>query len=155
MKLHSTPGTSKRLRSTASTFFQRTFRTPLSRLPAFVAILLAGDPPLSGGSVTIQQVVFTPEHLLDLLSSHNLPVEYGSGWTITAAGLQESEALLTATLADWVDFYFVPEPKRYLLYADHDEYTTLFAARRGTLSRLGTALTAEGFGEVADYVRVL
>lgn len=154
MQIHTTHEISK-LRRTAGTFFQRTFVTPpLNRLPAFVAILLAG-PPLASASLTLDEVVFTPEHVNRLLSRHHVPQECRSGWTITATGQQESKALLTAALDDWLDFYFQPEPNRFLLYADHDEYTTLFAARKGTLSRLATALAAGGVAEVSDYVRTL
>jgi len=153
MRIHSTPGTLKRLRRTASTYFQRTFRTPLKRLPVFVKIL--SDPSFASASVAVEQVVFPPKHLDSLLSSHQLPLEYGSGWTIEATGAKECVELLEATLADWLDFFFLPQPKRFLMYADHDEYTTLFAARKGSLSRLTTALTAAGVEEIPDYARSL
>ena len=99
--------------------------------------------------------MFTPKHLEGLLSSHQLPLEYGNGWTIEATGAKECVELLEAALADWLDFFFLPQPKRFLMYADHDEYTTLFGARKGSLSRLTTALAAAGVEEIANYERSL
>jgi len=153
MRIQSAPGTLKRLRRTAGTFFQRTFETPRDRLPAFVASLLAGDSPILSASITVQAVVSPPDHLESLLASHHLALPPGADWSITAAGQQESQALLTAALGDAVDFYSLPDPKRFLLFADHDEYTTLFAARKGTLSRLAGTLAAGRVAEVSDYVR--
>ncbi len=155
MRTEPTPGNVNRLRRTAAGFEQRTFRTPLEQLPAFVATLLAGPLPVTSASVVVRQVVFPPRHLEAVLSSHGLPPACQAEWSIVAEDADESMVLLTATFADWLDFFFLPLPKSYLLYADHDEYTTLFAARRGTLSRMGSAMTAAGFAEVSDYVREL
>lgn len=154
MRIQATPGELKRLRRTAGSF-QRTFRTPLDRLPKFVAALLPAHFLIASASLTLDEVVFTPKHLEALLSAHQLQLAYGSDWTISATGRQESTALLEATLADWVDFYFRPEPKRFLLYADHHEYTTIFAVRKGMVSRVADALKAAGFAEVPDFVRAL
>jgi len=155
MRTEPTPGSVNRLRRTAAGFQQRTFRAPLERLPAFVATLLAGPLPVTSASVVVRQVVFPARHVEVVLSSHGLPPACQADWSIVAEDAGESMALLTATFADWLDFFLVPLPKGYLLYADHDEYTTLFAPRRGTLSRLGDALTCAGFAEVSEYVREL
>jgi hypothetical protein len=63
--------------------------------------------------------------------------------------------LLEALLGDWLDFYFAPEPKHILLYADHDEYTTVFASRKGPLSQAANRLSALGIREIAGYARSL
>src|SRR5574341_488396 len=140
MKLKSTDGDLKRLRRIAGGQKQRTFKTPLGQLESFVATILGNEQCLISGRVVVEQVVFTPKHLEDLLSSHGLPLEYGLDQSIVAENALETSRLLTAALADWLDFYFEPVPKRFLLYSDHDEYTTIFAARAGPLSNLGTAL---------------
>jgi hypothetical protein len=155
MRTEATPGSVKRLRRTVAGFQQRTFRTPLEQLPGFVATLLAGPLPVTSASVVVCQVVFPPRHVEAVLSSHRLPPACQEGWSIVAEDADESKTLLAATFADWLDFFLLPVPKSYLLYADHDEYTTLFAAHRGTLSRMEWAMTAAGFAEVSDYVREL
>ena len=153
MRLTSIPGTSKRLRRMAATLHQRTFVTPVDYLTSFVAILLPATSSLKSASLTLENIVFTPDHLETLLSNHHLPPTCEAGWTITATGFLESHALLAAPLADAVDFYFLPEPKAFLLLADHDQYATLYAARKGTLSQLAAALATAGVSEVTSYLR--
>src|SRR6266576_2391538 len=126
----------------------------LKRLPEFVDCLLTSDPPLTCASAIVEQVVFTPKHLDALLTSHHLVPECRVGRTIVAAEVAESTALLEALLADWLDFFFEPSPPGFVLFADHDEYTTLFAGV-GTLRRRVGALKQKGFVEVSNYVRQL
>lgn len=153
MRLITRPNLS-RLRRTIATFDQRTFHTPLNDLPRCVDLLLAGKPEIATASVTIEQVVFPPERLEKLLANHELPLEC-RGRDILAEGHQQSIDLLVAALSDSVDFYFVPEPKRFILYADHDAFTTLFAARKGMLSAITDSLIRTGFKEEANYLRRL
>src|SRR4051794_33050607 len=122
MKLSKTPGSLKRLGRTPWRF-QHTFQTPLDKLRPFVAEIVSALDPLQAGSITIDQVVFEPEHLIAMLSRYNLPPEYGHEWTISAEGQQEVQELLEAALGDWLDFWFVPTPKPFAIYADHDEFT--------------------------------
>ena len=75
--------------------------------------------------------------------------------SVTAVGRQEVEELLHTTFADWFDFLFVPTPKPFVIYADHDEYTTFYANTRSNLNRVVEALSAQGFESVADYRRQL
>jgi hypothetical protein len=153
LEIRDSSGASK-LRRTVADFDQRTFQTPLNDLPTFVDLLLAGKPEIAAATVTIEQVVFTPERLERFLTDYELPLDYRDR-AIVSESHQESKGLLEAALSGWVDFYFVPTPRRFILYADHDEYATLFAARRGTLSAIAGSLTAAGFKEVPDYVRKL
>ena len=155
MKIDRAEGHLRRLRRTVASLEQRTFRTPLQRLEPFISCLLAQDPPFTTSAVLVDQVVFTPKHLEDLLTGHKLPLNYGEGQSIAAEDSQETVALLGAALADWLDFYFVPNPKKFILYADHDEYTTLFAVRKGTLSQLVGRLAQAGVSEVSGYHRDL
>jgi hypothetical protein len=68
-------------------------------------------------------------------------------------GREEVEELLIAALGDWVDFLFVPSPKPFVIYADHDEFITFYANTKSNLNRVGTALLARGFKVVEDYTR--
>jgi len=154
MQLLDADGELQRLRRNVAAFEQRTFRTPLDRLPNFVDCLLTSDPPLACASAIVEQVVFTPTHLDALLTSHHLVVKCHVGRTIVAADGAESSALLQALLADWLDFFFEPSPPGFVLFADHDEYTTLFAGV-GTVRRRAGALKQKGFVEVSNYVRQL
>ena len=133
--------------------FQQTFKTPLERLGPFVAAILDAHGPLESGRVTLTNVVFEPKHFLAMLERHRLGSACSHGLTITAERGNELPELLEATFADWIDFLFVPTPGRFALFADHDEYTTLFAARKGNLSRMENALSRAGFARVDDYRR--
>jgi hypothetical protein len=63
--------------------------------------------------------------------------------------------LLEAALSDWIDFIFVPTPKPFVIYADHDEFTTFYANTKSNLNPVVEALSARGFKRVQDYERDL
>jgi hypothetical protein len=156
MQIVEAPGAAQRLRRSLgrpSGQYQETFRTPLKQLGAFAATVLGAHAPIESGEVTVGQVVFTPKNLEALLVAHRLPLTYGQDWTIAASGPHETAALLEAVWGDWLDFYFTPTPKRYHIFADHDEYTTIFAATKGHLAKVATALAGAGFSRVDGYER--
>jgi hypothetical protein len=65
------------------------------------------------------------------------------------------EELLHTAFTDWFDFLFVPTPKPFVIYADHDEYTTFYANTRSNLRRLVETLSAQRFKEIAEDRRQL
>lgn len=135
--------------------FQQTFVTPLRRLQNYVEVIVSANQKMKSGCVTIEQAVFEPKHLIKLLSSYSLPLRYGCGVSLTANGQQEVQMLLLAIFSDWVDFIFVPRPQSFVIYADHDEYTTFFADSRSNLNRIAKALADGGFEMIPDYERRL
>jgi hypothetical protein len=66
------------------------------------------------------------------------------GISLTAAGQQEIETLLHAAFSDSIDFIFVPEPRPFAIYADHDEFTTFFAHTRSNLNHVVTLSSIRG-----------
>jgi len=154
MKMSDTPGALKQFRRT-SWKFQRTFQTPLKNLQTFVTTIISVIQPFEAGRLTIEQVVFEPKHLISLLTSYSIPPRYEHGLSVFAVSQQEVEALLQAVLSDWIDFIFVPEPKPFVIYADHDEFTTFYAHTRSNLNRVIKALSGQGFEPVSDYERRL
>jgi len=154
MKLSQIQGSLKRFRRTPWRF-QQTFHTPLQNLQPFVSTIASALEPLRGGCVTIDQVVFEPKHLIKLLAEHCLPVEYGHDWSLPAESQHETEVLLEAALGDWVDFVFVPIPKPFVIYADHDEYITFYGNTKSNLNRISQVLAANGFKKVSGYEREL
>jgi hypothetical protein len=153
MTVAEAPGAVKQFRKKAWKF-QQTFQTPLNNLQAFVKIIVEVQG-IQGGSLTIDQVVFEPKHLIRLLGSHSLSARYQRGLSISAHGQQELLALLEAALSDSVDFVFVPEPRPTAIFADHDEFTTFFANTRSNLNRVVTELSERGFKTIRDYERHL
>jgi hypothetical protein len=156
MTLSEATGALKKFRRTAWKF-QQTFLTPKQRLPSYVAGIMSANEQMKSGCLTIEQAVFEPTHLINLLASHSLPPRsrYGCGLSLTATGQQEVEMLLLAIFSDWIDFIFIPEPKSFAIYADHDEYTTFFAHTRSNLNRVVKALAEGGFKMIPDYERRL
>jgi hypothetical protein len=143
MTLTQVPGSLKRFRKTPWRF-QKTFQTPLKDLHRFAAAILSSHDPASTGCVTIDQAVFEPKHFIALLAEHSLPAQYGRDWSVTAKGRQEIAELLEATLSDWIDFIFVPTPKPFVIYADHDEYTTFYANTKSGLNAVVEPLSIGG-----------
>jgi len=133
--------------------FQRTFKTPLKDLNRFVSSLLAPFS-LDNGVLSTDEVVFEPKNLLRELASGSGPSTNDRyEFIIRAAGQTEIARLLEAALGDWVDFVFVPTPELFAIYADHDEFTTLYSDDESRLIRLASALEKAGFEPVATYVR--
>jgi hypothetical protein len=154
MKVSDDPNALSQFRKTPWAF-QQTFKTPLKRLEPFVATIASSSQPLRLASVTIEQVVFEPKGWIGLLTRYSLPVRYEKGVSVIAEGRLEIEELLRAALSDWVDFLFVPTPEPFVIYADHDEYTTFYAQDRSNLSQVTEALLAQGFEQIAGYERAL
>lgn len=151
MEVTHVPGATKRLRKAVGRY-QATFHTPLEQLPAFVATLLGAAEALRSASVTIEQVVFEPKNLHALLPTVGLEA-IRRDTVITTVGHHTSDQLLRAALADWVDFFLVPVPQQYVLYADHDEYLTLFAATKSVVSSVRSVVRSAGFEQVSGYQR--
>ncbi|MCI0350760.1 MAG: hypothetical protein L0Z53_15150 [Acidobacteriales bacterium] len=120
-----------------------------------MATIVSAAGPMQSGCVTIDGVIFDPKHLTALLAKFSLPPEYGSEWSVTAHGQQEVQELLQAVLSDWIDFAFTPAPKPFVIYADHDEYTTFYANTKSNLNRVVNALSEQGFERIDDYERQL
>ena len=89
-----------------------------------------------------------------LLASQSLPPSLQRESSINVVGQQQVGALLEAALGDWVDFWFVPTPKPFVIYADHDEYTTFFANSKSNLNGVVEPLVKQGFKTV-EYERSL
>ena len=135
--------------------FQQTFKTPLKNLANFVATILSGCSGLRGASITIDAVVFEPKHLIDLLNSHPIAARYTKGVTLTADNPEEVPSMLEAALGDSIDFIFLPTPKPFAIYADHDEYATFYSHSRSGLNCVTQPLVATGFTAVPNYHRRL
>ncbi|MBL9173946.1 MAG: hypothetical protein JNL10_10465 [Verrucomicrobiales bacterium] len=145
-------GSIKRFRRTPWRF-QATFSTPLRKLGDFSSTILSSLGDVREGILVIDSVVFEPRHLIDLLQRNGLAGEVARDRSITAVGPRELGELLEAALGDWVDFALVPSPKPFVLYADHDEFTTFFANTKSNLNGVVQPLAARGFREVVGFAR--
>ena len=133
--------------------FQQTFHTPLQNLDSFTATILGSLDHVDSGTVTVDSVIMGIENLTTLLLSHQLQHDLRHDSSIVAEISAEVQPLLAAALRDWVDFLFIPTPKPFVLYADHDEYATFYANSKSNLNRVTEALTKGGFTAVENYTR--
>ena len=73
--------------------------------------------------------------------------------TLAVVDPDKVKELLHAALSDWLDFAFVPIVKLFVIYADHDQYTTFYANTKSNLERIRLSLLAKRFEEVRNYER--
>ena len=107
--------------------------------------------PATEASVTIDQIIFEPKSLLELLMTRGIHTEDLMDANIRATGHADVLALLESRLSDWVDFLFVPSPNRFVLYADHDEWTTIFATNEVDLASMSAAMCSGSFEMITNY----
>lgn len=149
-----TPGVVKRF-GRASWRFQQTFETPLHDINRFVSTIASAHGRIQEASITIDQVVFDAKHLNALISADASPVQLGRDLSITTDGPHEVEPLLQAAFSDWVDFLFVPTPKPFVIYADHDEFVTFYTNAKSHLNQIVEPLTSQGYTVVQNWKRHL
>ena len=132
--------------------FQQTYVTPLTDLSRFVHALLAPFE-ISTAEIWIEQIIFKPEELIDYLSSHGITTDEGAlnRAVIHAEDGSEAATLLECVLSQWTDFAFIPSPKKFVIYADHDEFTTVFMASDQLLASLRSDMKLQGFKAVDDW----
>ena len=134
--------------------FQQTFWTPAEDAGKLTKTIISAGG-LASGRIEIRQVVFEPENLIALLAQHSLGPESVRELAIVADGQEEVGLLLRAAFSDWLDFVFTPDPKPFVIYADHDQYTTLFSHTRSNLNSVVQPLEGDGFKTVEGYKRSL
>ena len=153
-----TPGSFKKLRNKALLQEQRTFQTPLENLQPFVTTILSAIEPIQSGRIVIDEIIFEPHYLSDLLTGHSIMVPPMSNtrdlhdWTLSCSEIVETQQLLVAVLRDKFDFMFAPTPGSFMIYADHDDYATFFSRKKSHLTRMVQALSRIGISPV-EYWR--
>jgi hypothetical protein len=133
--------------------FQQTYITALTDLPKFVNTILE---PLTflDGAVWIEQIVFEPRELIWYLRGRGFVCDEGdlNKAVLTTENKSETAELLECILGQWTDFAFIPSPKNFVIYADHDEFTTIFAPSAEILSSVQSGMKAQGFKAVEDWI---
>ena len=105
---------------------------------------------INSGTVTIDRYVFDPKQLTALVSPAQT---LGHDFSLSAESREEVVELLKASFGDWLDFIFIPQPKPFVIYADHDEYATFYAASKSNLNRATEKLVQAGFKQVEGFQR--
>ena len=132
--------------------YQKTLETPRKNMASFLSALLATFP-VDRGAASTDQVVFEPDSFLELLKARNLEIENYWTFCVEASNREDVAVLLDAMLSDWIDFAFVPSPTSFAIYADHDDFLTLYVPSLSALDHLIDQLKLAGFGFEDWYVR--
>ena len=116
-------------------------------------LIFSAHQAIQSATLTVNEIIFEPKNLIQLLAQNALLSERDEGVTITTDHANEVVPLLRAALADWVDFLFVPTPKPFVIYADHDEFVTFYANTKSNLNHTVGPLEAHGYKAVQDWQR--
>jgi hypothetical protein len=154
MIITNTPKTLELFRKTPMRY-QHTFHTPLKDLERYVSTIINLNKSIEKGCVTIDKYVFEPKTINAYLSQHSITDEIMPGVSLEVVGRKEIEVLLCSVFSDWVDFMFVPTPKQFVIYADHDEYTTIYSDTKEGLQLVVDSLSSKGFKRIDGYERNL
>lgn len=133
--------------------YEQTFLTPMNDLPRFVSTLLSPFTEQEA-TVLIDTVVFVPYELLGYLAAEGFtPQEFLRDVQITASGEHTPPSLLEATLSESIDFLFLPVSGKFALYADHDEFTTLFSDDLSVIEAIQNTMSKADFEFIDSYKR--
>jgi hypothetical protein len=149
--LQEPPEEVQRFRSTPWRF-QQSFITPRKDLGRFVSTIM-GPYSVTKAALTTDEVVFEPSDVINLLASHSITLENCYKFTLQAEGQACVTEMLQVVLSNWIDFLFVPTPQSFVIYADHDDYTTLYLQSHLALTECVERLREAGFKAVEGYTR--
>jgi len=153
MTLTQTPGTVKRFRRTQWRFQQTVVRPHADNLAAFVSTITAAHGHIEEATVTLDQIVFRTERMTALCPA-GAPLPLTREPSISARA-EEVDALLAAAFKDGPDFIFIPNPKPFVFYADHDDYITFYANTKSHLNHIIEPLASRGYKLVKNWQREL
>jgi hypothetical protein len=153
-RIEQAPGTEQLLAASAREMVQATFVVTPNQYAAFAAAIAGGGDPPSASTLVVRENVFQPRRTRPLLAKGSPETLFPTDTTIAVDG-PHAEALLAAALADGIEFWFSPAAGTFLVYADRDDYATVFAMREAAVARVAERLRAAGFTEVPSYRRKL
>ena len=151
MKVSLTPGALKKFRRT-SWRFQQTFECPQpSDSENFISTIVVANSELKNGTLRIDRVIFNAEKMMELCPGSN----FAHDTSISADSANDSSALLFAAFWDGYDFIFVPAPKPFVFYADHDGWITFYANTKSNLNQIIEPLAAKGYKMIQNWQQEL
>jgi len=119
-----------------------------------VSVIALAHGQINEASITIDEIVFGTERLAALTTgTYSLPLTRES--SISARGPEEVENLLVAAFMDGPDFVFIPTPKPFVFYSDHDDWITFYSNTKSHLNRIIEPMASHGYKLVQNWVREL
>jgi hypothetical protein len=152
MNLSQTPSAIKKFCRTPWRF-QQTVEIPQG-FPAhqeFASAIVAAHGQIKKATVVIDQIVFGTERMTALCPAH-APLPLTKDSSLSATG-DEVWGLLAAALMDGPDFVFIPTPKPFVCYADHDQWITFYSNSKSQLNHVIEPLASRGYKLIQDWQR--
>jgi hypothetical protein len=125
----------------------------IKKFDSFVETIVSANEKVESGTVIIDEIVFEPENLNTFLNGHPLTKEIQRDYLLTTENKEQVKGLLVAVLSDWIDFLFIPTPIPFVIYADHDEYTTFYTNTKSNLNSIVDRLLEKGFKQIINWQR--
>ena len=131
--------------------YQKTLVTPRKDLASFLSACWPRSQLIMGSHRRIRSCSNLTISW-NSLKARELSIE--NYWTFCAEASNKKDVavLLDAVLNDWIDFVFVPSPTSFAVYADHDEFLTIYVPTSSGLDQVVARLELVGF-VFQDYVR--
>ena len=148
-----TPGAVKKFRRTPWRF-QQTIEIPqgFSGVEGF-ASAIAAHGHIEEATVIIDEIIFDMERMTALCPA-GAPLPLTRESSLSATG-NEVATLLATAFIDAPDFIFIPTPKPFVCYADHDNWITFYANTKSNLNHIIEPLTSLGYKLVKNWQREL
>jgi hypothetical protein len=150
MTVSLTPDALNKFRRTPWRFQQTIERPKASDLERFVSTIVAANVELQNGTLTIDEVVFNSVKTTELCPSGST---FAHNTSIFAGSADSVRALLFAAFWDGFDFTFVPAPKPFVFYSDHDDWITFYANTKSNLNKVIELLSSNGYKLVQNWHR--
>lgn len=137
-----TSGALKKFRRTPWRFQQTIERGRPDGIDQLLSLIIRSHQDISGGTVTIDEIVFDTERLGSVCPAHTT---IAHDCSVTAQSPEELHTLLAAALWDGPDFLCVPSPKPFVFYADHHDRITFYANTKSHLNHVIEPLASHGY----------
>jgi hypothetical protein len=152
MTVSFTQGALNKFRRTPWRFQQTVERPETSELERFVSTIVAANAELQEGTLTIDEVVFNTAKMMELCPTGSI---FAHDSSISANSPDGVRVLLFAAFWDGLDFIFIPTPKPFVFYADHDDWITFYSNTKSNLNHVVEPLAAKGYKMVQNWQREL
>lgn len=135
--------------------FQQTMEIPqgFEAHQKFASAIIAALGEFQEATVTIDEIVFGAECLTALCPADAHPSLTKD--VSISVGREDACALLSAAFTDGPDFVFLPSPKPFVCYADHDQWITFYSNTKSQLNHIIKPLASCGYELVKDWQREL
>lgn len=144
-----TPGALKNFRRTPWRFQQTVELSQSACIEEFASLIIQSHPEITGGTVTVDEVVFDTDRLGSICPVSTI---FERDCSVMAQTREELYDLFVAALGDGLDFLCTPSPKPFCFYSDHDDWVTFYANTKSHLNHVIGPLASHGY-RLIDWQR--